>query len=58
MRHASHAVLIDSGKIAGAGALGRLLEAGRLEEVFRVRAEILSSADGSPVYVFHRKDHQ
>jgi len=57
VRHASHAVLIESGRIACAGPLGELLNSRRLEDVFRVRAEILASADGSPVYVFHRKDN-
>ena len=56
VRYASQAVLIESGRIASSGPRGEIITTQTLEEIFRVRAEVLSSADGSPVYVFHRKD--
>jgi iron complex transport system ATP-binding protein len=56
VRYTSRAVLIESGRIAFAGPRSEIVTTRTLEEVFRVRAELLASADGSPVYVFHRKD--
>ena len=56
VRYASQAVLIASGRIASSGPRSEIVTTRTLEEVFRIRAELLCSADGSPVYVFHRKD--
>ena len=58
VRYASQAVLIKSGRIVFSGARRETVTARTLEEVFQVRAELLAGADGSPVYVFHRKDTQ
>jgi iron complex transport system ATP-binding protein len=58
VRYTSQAVLIESGRIAFSGPRSEIVTTRTLEEVFGVRAELLASADGSPVYVFHRKDRQ
>lgn len=54
-RYASQVILIESGRVACAGASGGALTSGVLGEVFGVEAEVLASAGGHPVYVFHRK---
>jgi iron complex transport system ATP-binding protein len=56
VRKTSHATLIESGRIVFSGPRKEIVTTRTLEEVFQVRAELLASADGSPVYVFHRKD--
>ena len=58
VRYTSQAVLIESGRIAFCGPRSEIVTTQTLEEVFQVRAELLASADGSPVYVFHRKEAQ
>jgi iron complex transport system ATP-binding protein len=58
VRYASQAVLIESGRVVFSGPRSEIVTTRTLEEVFQVRAELLASADGSPVYVFHRKDPQ
>ena len=57
-RYTSRAALIESGHIACCGSRADVVNSQTLERVFQVRAELLASADGSPVYVFHRKDTQ
>ena len=56
VRYTSQAALIESGRIAYCGTRAEVVNSQTLEKVFQVRAERLLSADGSPVYMFHRKD--
>jgi len=56
VRYSSQAALIEAGRVALSGPLEKVVNSQTLDQVFQVRAEVLTSADGSPVYVFHRKD--
>jgi iron complex transport system ATP-binding protein len=56
VRYTSQAALIESGRVVYWGSCTAAVNAQTLEKVFQVRAERLVSADGSPVYMFHRKD--
>ncbi len=58
VRYTSQAALIEGGRIAFFGPRSEIVTSQTLEKVFQIRAELLSSADGSPVYVFHRKGAQ
>jgi len=55
-RHATRVALIDSGRIAHESSFDGVLTPQVLEQVFRVRAELLASASGHSIFVFHRKD--
>ena len=54
-RYAKEVALIDSGRIAHSGDVNEVLTHTTLEQVFGVRAELLHSSVGDPVYVFQRK---
>jgi iron complex transport system ATP-binding protein len=56
VRYTSQAALIDAGSVAFCGPLNQVVNFQTLERVFQIRPELLTSADGSPVYIFHRKD--
>jgi iron complex transport system ATP-binding protein len=53
-RYTNDAVLIDGGRIIDEGDRERVLSPQNLEQTFGVRAEVLSSGDGHPVFVFHQ----
>ena len=55
-RYATSAVLLEAGRLVDCGAREQVLNQQNLEQVFRVRAELLSTSDGDPVYVFHSRD--
>lgn len=56
-RYAGEAVLVEGGRIVGSGCREQVLSPENLEQTFGIRAELLASRDGHPVYVFHqRKD--
>jgi iron complex transport system ATP-binding protein len=57
-RYTTEIVLIQAGRIAYAGDCGGVLTANVLESVFGVGAELLTSAEGYPVYVFHQKTNK
>lgn len=54
-RYASSVVLVQSGKLIDAGDREQVLSRKNVEEVFRVRAELVATDQGHPVYVFHRR---
>jgi iron complex transport system ATP-binding protein len=54
-RYATEAVLIEGGRIVGSGCREQVLSAENLEQTFGIRAELLESRDGHPVYVFHQR---
>jgi iron complex transport system ATP-binding protein len=53
-RYTTEVALIEAGRIAYCGDREGVLTSNVLERVFGVRAELLQSAGGHPVYVFHR----
>ncbi len=53
-RYASSVVLIQAGHLTDCGSDQQILDPRSLEKVFGIRAELLSTTDGQPVYVFHR----
>jgi iron complex transport system ATP-binding protein len=54
-RYTSHVALLDAGRIAYAGERDGALSSHVLEKVFHVETELLQSAAGHPVFVFHSK---
>jgi iron complex transport system ATP-binding protein len=54
-RYASAVVLVQSGKLIDVGDREQVLSRQNVEDVFRVRAELVSTDQGHPVYVFHRR---
>ena len=54
-RYASSVVLVQGGRLIDVGEREQVLSRKNVEEVFRVRAELVSSDQGHPVYVFHRR---
>jgi len=54
-RYATDVALIEAGHFVGCGRLEEVLTPQNLERTFGVRAEILASTDGYPVYVFHQR---
>lgn len=54
-RYANSVVLVQGGKLIDAGNREQVLSRENVEEVFRVRAELISTDQGHPVYVFHRR---
>ncbi len=54
-RYASSVVLVQGGKLIDAGDREHVLSRKNVEEVFRVRAELVATDEGHPVYVFHRR---
>jgi len=55
-RYTAQVALIESGRIAYAGDRDGVLTSKTLERVFGVGAELLASAGGHPVYVFHPRE--
>jgi iron complex transport system ATP-binding protein len=55
-RYTKQVALIESGRIAYTGDRDGVLTPGILAKVFGVGAELLMSADGHPVYLFHRRE--
>jgi iron complex transport system ATP-binding protein len=55
VRYASSVVLIREGKLMDVGNREQVLSRKNVEEVFRVRAELVATDQGHPVYVFHRR---
>jgi iron complex transport system ATP-binding protein len=53
--YATRVALLQSGQIAAMGAPEEVFQPFTIERVFNVRAEALSTAVGSSVFVFHRK---
>jgi iron complex transport system ATP-binding protein len=53
-RFTNRVVFLEAGRVAYAGDPAGALRSDMLERVFGVRAELLQSASGQPVYVFHR----
>lgn len=54
-RYTTQVALLESGRIAYVGDRDGVLTSNVLERVFGVSTELLSSAGGYPVYVFHKK---
>jgi len=54
-RYATSVVLMQGGQLTDGGGDQQLLDPRNLEKVFGIRAELLSTTDGQPVYVFHRR---
>jgi iron complex transport system ATP-binding protein len=54
-RYATSVVLIQAGRLMDCCGDQQILNPHSLEKVFGVRAELLSTTDGKPVYVFHRR---
>lgn len=54
-RCASRVALMEAGRLAYIGEAEGILTAANLDRVFGVNAELLQSASGHPVYVFHPK---
>lgn len=54
-RYASSVVLVQGGELVDVGDREQVLSRKNVEEVFRVRAELVSTDQGHPVYVFHRR---
>jgi iron complex transport system ATP-binding protein len=54
-RYATGVVLIQAGQLTDCGSDQQILDPRSLEKVFGIRAELLSTTDGQPVYVFHRR---
>lgn len=54
-RYATSVVLIQAGRLMNCDSDQQALNPRNLEKVFGVRAELLSTPDGQPVYVFHRR---
>jgi iron complex transport system ATP-binding protein len=54
-RYARSVVLVQGGKLIDVGDREQVLSRKNVEEVFRVRAEMVATDEGHPVYVFHRR---
>jgi iron complex transport system ATP-binding protein len=54
-RYATSVVLLHAGKLAALGKGEQVLTPAALADVFGVQTELLSSQDGHPVYLFHRR---
>jgi iron complex transport system ATP-binding protein len=54
-RYAADVALIEAGRFVDCGPRAEVLTARNLERAFGVRAEVLASGDGYPVYVFHQR---
>jgi iron complex transport system ATP-binding protein len=54
-RFASSVALLHSGALMAQGPRAQVLTPSALTEVFGVATELLSSRDGQPVYLFHRR---
>jgi iron complex transport system ATP-binding protein len=54
-RYAATVTMIDAGRIVNCGPRQEVLTPGWVQKVFGVEAELLTAADGQPVYVFHRR---
>ena len=48
-------MLVQGGKLIDVGDREQVLSRKNVEEVFRVRAEMVATDEGHPVYVFHRR---
>lgn len=57
-RYASNAALVDSGRIVATGARDEVLTPKTVQDVFGVAIEVLGTANGHPLYVFHRQNNQ
>lgn len=55
-RYATDVALLEAGRFVDYGPLEQVLTPANLERTFGVRAEMLASGDGYPVYVFHQRD--
>lgn len=55
-RYASRVALVEAGQIAYDGLRDEVMTPQTVQRIFGVRPELLSTDDGHPVYVFHRKD--
>ena len=55
-RYATSVALVNGGRMVDCGDRDRVLSPDRLQQVFGIRAELLSTKDGQPVYVFHRNE--
>jgi iron complex transport system ATP-binding protein len=53
-RYAANVALVNGGKLVDSGGRDHVLTPERLQQVFGIRAEVLSTSDGQPAYVFHR----
>jgi iron complex transport system ATP-binding protein len=49
-------VLLDRGRVAAAGPIEEVLTPARIEQVFGVRAERLSTAGGAPLFAFGARE--
>lgn len=56
LRFARSALILSEGAVAHNGPAGERLERSTIEAVFRIRVELLSTADGAAHYVFHPKE--
>ena len=56
-RYADEVALLENGRLVDRGPRARVLTPQNLERAFGVRAEVLASSDGYPVYVFHHRDN-
>ncbi len=54
-RYATSVVLIQAGQLTDCSSDQQILDPRSLEKVFGIRAELLATTDGQPVYVFHRR---
>lgn len=52
-RFATSIVLVDQGRVLDCDDQDQVLSTEHLQKTFGVRAELLSTSDGQPVYVFH-----
>ncbi len=52
-RYATGVVLVQAGRLVECGVCEQVLSPRNVENVFHVRAELLSTRDGQPAYVFH-----
>jgi iron complex transport system ATP-binding protein len=55
-RYAASVALVNGGRLVDSGDRERVLSPERLQQVFGIRAEVLSTSDGQPAYVFHRRE--
>jgi cobalamin transport system ATP-binding protein len=55
-RYADKVLLLQEGRLAHSGPLQEVLTSQNIEATFGVRAELLSSQQGQPVYVFHSRE--
>ena len=55
-RYADVVVLMDGGRVAGAGPVAQVLRPEEIRRIFGVEANVAMAADGSPYYLFERLD--